>query len=115
MLGMAFYVLLQEASTGPRLFCRSSMPRLLLFRRGRRSPGLILRSIPTAVNGAPLPAGNATMDHPHPIGGTLGRVVCHRRGATVGTHLGNLTLRSKRAGSCPQGTFVNTDDWTEFE
>lgn len=66
-------------------------------------PGFFVRSIPTAVNGAPLPwLGNATPDHRTPLEERWGG--WYVTGAAGSRHLGNLLLRDARAQELPSTT-----------
>ena len=99
--GIGFYLLPQEAATGPRLFRDGQCLGCHYSAAAEGIPGLLLRSIPTASDGAPLPwLGNATMDHRTPPeerwGGwyVTGRIGAQR-------HLGNLTTLERRAQELP--------------
>jgi hypothetical protein len=99
--GVGFYLLPQEAGIGPRLFPDGQCLGCHYSAAAEGIPGLLLRSIPTASDGAPLPwLGNATMDHRTPPeerwGGwyVTGRIGAQR-------HLGNLTTLERRAQELP--------------
>jgi hypothetical protein len=99
--GIGFYLLPQEAGIGPRLFPDGQCLGCHYSAAAEGIPGLLLRSIPTASDGAPLPwLGNATMDHRTPPeerwGGwyVTGRIGAQR-------HLGNLTTLERRAQELP--------------
>ena len=99
--GIGFYVLPPEAGIGPRLFPDGQCLGCHYSAAAEGIPGLLLRSIPTASDGAPLPwLGNATMDHRTPPeerwGGwyVTGRIGAQR-------HLGNLTNLDRRAQELP--------------
>lgn len=99
--GIGFYLLPQEAGIGPRLFRDGQCLGCHYSAAAEGIPGLLLRSIPTASDGAPLPwLGNATMDHRTPPeerwGGwyVTGRIGAQR-------HLGNLTTLERRTQELP--------------
>jgi hypothetical protein len=99
--GIGFYLLPQEAGIGPRPFPDGQCLGCHYSAAAEGVPGLLLRSIPTASDGAPLPwLGNATMDHRTPPeerwGGwyVTGRIGAQR-------HLGNLTTLERRAQELP--------------
>lgn len=99
--GIGFYLLPQEARTGPRLFSDGQCLGCHYTAAAEGVPGLLLRSIPTASDGATMPwLGNATMDHRTPPeerwGGwyVTGRVGAQR-------HLGNLTTLERSAQELP--------------
>jgi len=99
--GIGFYVLPQEAGMGPRLFPDGQCLGCHYSAAAEGVPGLFLRSIPTAVNGATLPwLGNATMDHRTPSAERWGGwYVTGRHGSQP--HLGNLTLPDRNARELP--------------
>lgn len=99
--GIGFYLLPQEAGMGPRLFPDGQCLGCHYSATAEGVPGLLLRSIPTAADGATLPwLGNATMDHRTPSAERWGGwYVTGRHGSQ--THLGNLALPDRRAQELP--------------
>ncbi|MGH9239905.1 MAG: hypothetical protein ACRD3G_17825 [Vicinamibacterales bacterium] len=99
--GIGFYLLPQEAGMGPRLFPDGQCLGCHYSATAEGVPGLVLRSIPTAADGATLPwLGNATMDHRTPPAERWGGwYVTGRHGSQP--HLGNLTLPDRRAQELP--------------
>jgi len=99
--GIAFYLLSQDAGMNPRLFRDGQCLGCHYSAAAEGVPGVLLRSIPTAVNGAPLPwLGNATMDHRTPSAERWGGwYVTGRHGSQP--HLGNLTLPDRAAQELP--------------
>ena len=102
--GGMFYVLPQQVVPVPQLLrdnrclgCHFSVAALGV-------PGFLVRSIPTAVNGAPMPwLGNATPDHRTPLGERWGGwYVTGLTGSTA--HLGNRVIQNARAQELPATT-----------
>jgi hypothetical protein len=99
--GIGFYLLPQEAGMSPRPFPDGQCLGCHYSAAAEGVPGLLLRSIPTAADGAPLPwLGNATMDHRTPAAERWGGwYVTGRHGSQP--HLGNLTLPDRGAQQLP--------------
>jgi hypothetical protein len=99
--GTGFYLLPQQASPGPRPFADGQCLGCHYSAAAEGVPGLLLRSIPTAADGAPLPwLGNATMDDRTPFSERWGGwYVTGRHGSLP--HLGNLTLPDRNARELP--------------
>ena len=99
--GTAFYVLPQLPATPPSFVANNGCLGCHYSATAEGVPGLLLRSIPTAADGATLPwLGNATMDHRTPAAERWGGwYVTGRHGSQP--HLGNLTLPDRRAQELP--------------
>lgn len=98
--GVAFYVLPQTPMPTPLLIPESRCTGCHYSAAAEGVPGFLLRSVPTAADGALMPwLGNATMDHRTPTERWGGWYVTGRTGSQK--HLGNLVLSDRRAQELP--------------
>jgi hypothetical protein len=99
--GIGFYLLPQIPAPTPQLAADNRCLGCHNSAAAEGVPGLLLRSIPTAVDGSPLPwLGNANMDQRTPMQERWGGwYVTGRHGSQQ--HLGNLTLSDRRAQELP--------------
>ena len=99
--GASFYILPQASSEQPRLLREERCLGCHYTASASGVPGFFVRSIPTAVDGAPLPwLGNATIDHRSPFTERwAGWYVTGDAGTRQ--HLGNVALADRRAQALP--------------
>ena len=102
--GTSFYTLAQQRAPAPELLRQDNCLSCHYSVGAGGVPGFFLRSIPTAVDGAPLPwLGNYTTDHRSPIEERWGGwYVTGDAGSR--RHLGNLLLDDRRAQDLPRWT-----------
>jgi hypothetical protein len=102
--GASFYILPQAATEKPRLLREERCLGCHYTANASGVPGFFARSIPTAVDGAPLPwLGNATIDHRSPLDERwAGWYVTGDAGTR--RHLGNVALTDRRAQELPPWT-----------
>jgi hypothetical protein len=101
VLGVGFYMLPQAPMPTPQLIHETRCLGCHYSAGAEGIPGFLLRSVPTAADGAPLPwLGNATMDHRTPTEERWGGWYVT---GTAGSqkHLGNLVLPDRRAQALP--------------
>ena len=101
VFGVGFYILPQTSMPTPRLIPESRCTSCHYSAGAEGVPGFLLRSVPTAVDGALMPwLGNATMDHRTPTEERWGG--WYVTGSTGSQkHLGNLVLSDRRAQELP--------------
>lgn len=99
-LGAIFYRL-QTTGSSPRLVRDNSCLGCHFSAAAQGVPGFLVRSIPTSVDGGPMPwLGNYTPDHRSPAGERWGGwYVTGRTGAMP--HLGNAPIADRRAREIP--------------
>ena len=99
--GASFYILPQSTTSPPRLFRDERCLGCHYTANAGGVPGFFARSIPTAVDGAPLPwLGNGTSDHRSPFDERwAGWYVTGDAGTRQ--HLGNMALTDRRAQELP--------------
>lgn len=101
VFGVGFYILPQTPMPTPTLIPEASCLGCHLSAAAEGVPGFLLRSVPAAADGAPMPwLGNATMDHRTPTEERWGGWYVT---GTAGSqkHLGNLVLSDRRAQDLP--------------
>ena len=107
--GVGFYLLPQTPMPTPQLIAEPQRCLGCHYSAAAEGiPGFLLRSVPTAADGAPLPwLGNATMDHRTP---TEERWAGWYVTGTAGSqkHLGNLLLPDRRAQDLPPWSAAQT-------
>ena len=99
--GVGFYILPQTPTPTPLLIPEARCVSCHHSAAAEGVPGFILRSVPAALDGTPMPwLGNATMDHRTPTEERWGG--WYVTGATGSQkHLGNLVLADRRAQEVP--------------
>jgi hypothetical protein len=101
VLGVSFYMLQQTPIASPALIPGTQCTSCHNSSAAEGVPGFILRSVPAAVDGTPMPwLGNATMDHRTPMEERWGGWYVT---GTAGSqkHLGNIVLSDRRAQELP--------------
>ena len=101
VFGVGFYVLPQTPAPAPQLIPSTRCTGCHYSAGAEGIPGFLLRSVPTATDGSPMPwLGNALMDHRTPTEERWGGwYVTGAAGSQK--HLGNLVLSDRRAQELP--------------